>query len=158
MKQDDLSVHYQNKAIEYCRALLADDANAEPGTRQRTALALLTILDTDDTELNHFGSGERFSVTFHKGTDAHKAEGAVILQGVDKPPVGVLVARVGTAGAPVGTIARMGAEDEPAEGTRTGQETAAFQDFSAACENADIGPPPADDGTVGGDAEGGTGA
>lgn len=148
MKQDDLSADYQNKAIEYCRALLDPDVNANPGTQSGTALALLTICDSTaeriaDVDLTHFESGERFSVTFHKGDDAHNVEGAVILQGVDKPPVGVLVTRMDAAGKPVGNIARMGDEGEVADSAmRTGGEIADDLDPDRHREA------PADDGTV----------
>ena len=147
MKQDELSADYRNAVIIHCRTLTAGAAGADPATQQRAALALLTILDCDNSELSHFESGDRFKVTFHEGTAILKTEGAVILQVGDKPPVGVKVEQLGTAGAPVGNIARMGAEDQPDDDTRTGGELADEIDpnrttadgFNAAAELDDDG-------------------
>lgn len=128
MKQEDLSADYQNLAIQHCRTLAAEGAASDPAIQQRTSLALMTILEADDTDLQHFESGEQFRVTFHKGTDAYKAEGAVVLQGVDKQPVGVKVEHVATVGQPVGNIARMGDEGGLCSKPRTGGEIADMLD------------------------------
>lgn len=142
MKQDDLSTVMQNEAIEACRALTTADANADPGALQRAAVVLLGALEADDTDLKHFESGQQFRVTFYQDTACEAAEGAVILQSVGATPVAVKVEHVGTAAAPTTNIARMGAENEPADNTRTGGEIANDIDPDRHRET------PADDGTV----------
>ena len=140
MKQEDFEPKVLNEIIIACRTLTTE-GTTDPAVQQRAALICLRGLEGKPMTLQHYESGEQFSVTFPD----HDAgvEGSLIIKDGEAPPVGVKVEPVGTAAAPTTNIARMGAEDEPADDMRTGGQIADDIDPDRHTEA------PADDGTVG---------